>query len=226
MAGNDKPDSIVKVMARITQEISERPDILDRVMTEKPQRKSWTDAGSWNEQGYSSDTQVLLHKEAERKAQLKARGKRYKEFPLHLFPAHPDAPYMGKAGLFSSHSSSAGYTAHYLWNYREDLRGKSVCSQESLSERTYIALMARARMIYADVPAHRDEVVKIVEDIVVPEILERYEAFAGKEYYVRGALLYRCVTAMEEGFSAQINRVDMMLFQIFKSTVLRNGRKS
>lgn len=217
MVGERKTDSVENLLARIDK----RPET---------DTGSWVDVTSWAERTVqsASRTQVALRREEVRRAKLKAKGREYKEFPVHLFPSHPKAPYLDRSGIFSEYGINAAYTLQYLLDYRADVRGEPrECSSESLSERTFVALMARARINFNDQPLHRDKVVKVFEDAVVSDIVRRYDHLKGwNEYYVRAALLNRCVEAMVEGFSVRYKRVNNILLQIYENILRGNGRKS
>jgi hypothetical protein len=234
MVGERKTESVGKVITALSREFKANPDLWDRI-DEKPGR-SWTENIAWDERERkkSRATQIILKKEEKRKERIRRMGQRYEMAPVHLFPEHPEAPYRSKRGIFSGHSLNAAYTAQYLRDYRAGQNGelKSLPKEkqryflESISERTYIALMARARIEQRADLQIRDNAIKVFEDIVMPDILERYSHLdKWTERNVREAYLPRCVDVMEEGFSARINGIDMMLFQIFKNIVLKNGKR-
>jgi hypothetical protein len=219
MGENEGNDPVSEALGDWVKEISARPDIL-KAMEEKPNETGWSQPTVWEERKKRA-TQIILTSEQARRDKLKAEKRDCKEFPVHLFPGHPKAPYLGRSGLFSA-SINIAYTAEYLRDFRASSEGKPSCSEETLSERTYIALVARAMIEHTD-PVLRDSAIKILEDIIVPDMLERYGHLGYNEDYARGALVPACAKAMEEGFSAKINNVDMMLYRMFKRMVLNEG---
>lgn len=190
-------------------------------MKEKPNFKNLLDGDLFSENGKKEkkefNTQVVLRKQEGIRQKLKDQDKKsYKGFPVHLFPGHLKAPYIEEEGKFSDYEINIAYTANYILDLKSDIKGEAECSKESLLDRMYIALMARAKNNIED-KVMQETAIKAFEDAIAPDIAERYN---WDEEYVRKGLLPACVLAMEKAFKAKPR-----LLQIYEQTLARNGKK-
>jgi hypothetical protein len=174
-------------------------------------------SGNGNGKKKPFNTQVILKKQEDIRQKLKEQDRKsFKRFPVHLFPGHLKAPYLDKNGRFSEYEINIAYTAHYIYELKTDKKGEADCSAESLLERMYIALMARAKTRVED-KTMQDNAIQVFEDAIAPDIAERY---GFDEEYVRKGLLPACVLAMEKAFQAKPR-----LLEIYEQTLAKNGRK-
>ena len=163
------------------------------------------------------NTQVILNKQEKFRKKVKEQTRKdYKGFPIHLFPGHMKAPYLDKEAKFSDYELNIAYTAHYLFELKSDMKGEASCTEESLVDRMYIALMARAKTTIED-KTLQENATQVFEDAIAPDIAERH---GFDEEYVRKGLLPACVLAMEKAFKAKPR-----LLQIYEQTLARNGKK-
>jgi hypothetical protein len=178
------------------------------------------------------NTVVILKKAEERRKNLNgsSKGLAYKTYPLHLFPSHHKAPYIreeGEAGtiaarIYGRDGANTQYTANFILEYDFDKNGKKLCSEESLVDRVYIALMARQKLNFKDDEKTLFEAQKVIEDIIVPSITKRYAYLDGwNEEYVRLGVLRACVDAMAEAFTKRPS-----LLKMYEKLILNgNGKK-
>jgi hypothetical protein len=166
------------------------------------------------------NTQVILKKEEKRREKVQPRDMlNYSKDITHLFPEHPKSPYLQPGAKYSDYPINVQYTIQFILDLKADMKGEADCSPESLVEREYIALMARAKVTIKDEPGKLDAVLKVFEDAITPDIAKRY---GWEEEYVRKGLLEKCVYAMFEGFTRK-----PQLLRIFEQTLAgrKNGKK-
>ena|GEM_PF-6463373 len=140
----------------------------------------------------------------------------YSQDIIHLFPEHPKAPYMQEDTKYSQYPVNIAYTIDFILDVKADKKGEPRCSPEALTERTYIALMARTNIDYADAPRKKEGTLNMLEDAITPDIAERY---GWEQEYVRKGILDKCVAAMIDAFTQKPE-----LLNIFKGAMKRNGQ--
>jgi hypothetical protein len=180
---------------------------------EQGEKKDWSSLLDSDLFSNAGKTQHLVRRAESmaEKRQKKPQGLKYKEAPTHLFPEHPKSPYFQEGSPYADYEVNIAYTINFLLDLKAALKGEQRSNPESITDRNYIALMAREHYLAQhNKRPLREVLLNALEDAAAPDIAQRY----GWELeYVRKGLLEKCVQAMVGAFNKRPE-----LFSIYEKT--------
>lgn len=144
----------------------------------------------------------------------------YKGDRVHFFPENPKAPYFtGRDVPLGRYGPNVLYTVNFIMDLELAKKRKAECSKESLTDRTYMALMALEKIVNKDRPHIVCQNLMVLEDAIVPDIAKRY---GWQEENARWQL-HKGVDAMEQAFQIQNGLLLKLFKQIYFNGNGRNG---